>query len=317
MILGDHMKTIKITPRGYCHGVVGAINTITNLDLKSIEKPIYILGMLVHNKDIVSSLDSLGIKTLHNPQKSRMELLEDIDSGTVIFTAHGISPLVYKKAEDKGLHIIDTTCSDVSKTQDIIREYIGQGYDILYIGKHGHPESEAASDISPKVHLIETKKDIDELLHLKKVAVTNQTTMSLFDVYDLSEYAKLKFEDIEIVDEICNATRIRQEAIINQDPVDHCFIVGDKLSNNSKKLVQVSKEQANIDASLVENVEDLDIEFLKTIESCSVSSGASTPTQVTTEVINFLRQFDKHDISTHTPIKRVDKNYLFMKKSTS
>ena len=129
--------------------------------------------------------------------------------------------------------------------------------------------------------------------------------------------AKTIFGDVFFVDEICNETRIRQEAIINQAKVDHCFIVGDVLSNNSRKLVQVSKEQAHINATLVENVEDLDIEFLKTIGSCSVSSGASTPTQVTSEVINFLKQFEKSDTSTHEAIKRVDKNYLFMKKSTS
>jgi len=317
MILGDKMKTIKITPRGYCHGVVGAINTITNLDLMSIEKPIYILGMLVHNKDIVSSLDLLGIQTLHDPSKTRLELLDQIDAGTVIFTAHGISPIVYKKAQDKGLHIIDTSCNDVLKSQDVIKEFLAKNYDVLYIGKNGHPESEAACDISPQVHLVESKKDIDALSHLKKVAITNQTTMSLFDVYDLSEYAKTIFENLSVVDEICNATRIRQEAIIHQEKVDHCFIVGDRLSNNSKKLVQVSKEQANINATLIENVEDLDIEYLKTINSCSVSSGASTPTQVTTEVIQFLQQFDRADISTHILKKRVDRNYLFMKKSTS
>ena len=317
MILGDKMKTIKITPRGYCHGVVGAINTITNLDLMSIDKPIYILGMLVHNKDIVSSLDLLGIKTLHDPSKTRLELLDQIDSGTVIFTAHGISPIVFRKAQEKGLHIIDTSCKDVLKSQDAIKEFLSKNYDVLYIGKKGHPESEAACDVSPHVHLIESKKAIDNLSHLKNVAITNQTTMSLFDVYDLSEYAKTLFDNIHVVDEICNATRIRQEAIIGQEKVDHCFIVGDTLSNNSKKLVQVSKEQAKINASLIENVEDLDIEFLKSIDSCSVSSGASTPTQITTEVIQFLQQFDKNDPSTHLLKKRVDKNYLFMKKSTS
>jgi 4-hydroxy-3-methylbut-2-enyl diphosphate reductase len=317
MILGDYMKTIKITPRGYCHGVVGAINTITNLDLLSIPNPVYILGMLVHNKDIVSSLNLLNIKTLHDPSKTRLELLDEIESGTVIFTAHGISPNVYKKAADKGLYIIDTSCKDVLKSQTVIKDFLDLGYDILYIGKKGHPESEAAYDISDKVHLVETTADIDSLSHLKKVAMTNQTTMSLFDVYEISEYAKTVFDSVTFVDEICNATRIRQEAIIKQERVDHCFIVGDKLSNNSKKLVQVSKDQAGINASLVENVEDLNIDFLKTIDSCSVSSGASTPTQVTSEVINFLRQFDKNNPATHTPIKRVDRNYLFMKKSTS
>lgn len=309
------MKTIKITPRGYCHGVVGAINTITNLDFLSIPNPVYILGMLVHNKEIIKHLDKLGIITLHDPSKSRMELLEEIQSGTVIFTAHGISPLVKEKAISKGLHVIDTSCQDVLHSQDVVREYINKDYHVFFIGKKGHPESEAALDISHKVHLIESKQDIQNLKDINKVAVTNQTTMSLYDVFDLSEYTKKIINDVIIIDEICNATRIRQEAIIAQDKVDHCFIVGDKLSNNSNKLVQVSIEKAGIPASLIENIEQLDIELLKTLSSCSVSSGASTPTQVTTEVIHYLEQFDKTDPTTFKKKQSVDQNFLFMKKS--
>jgi 4-hydroxy-3-methylbut-2-enyl diphosphate reductase len=313
--IGDTMKTIKITPRGYCHGVVGAINTITNLDFLSIPNPVYILGMLVHNKEIIKHLDKLGIITLHDPSKSRMELLEEIQSGTVIFTAHGISPLVKEKAISKGLHVIDTSCQDVLHSQDVVREYINKDYHVFFIGKKGHPESEAALDISHKVHLIESKQDIQNLKDINKVAVTNQTTMSLYDVFDLSEYTKKIINDVIIIDEICNATRIRQEAIIAQDKVDHCFIVGDKLSNNSNKLVQVSIEKAGIPASLIENIEQLDIELLKTLSSCSVSSGASTPTQVTTEVIHYLEQFDKTDPTTFKKKQSVDQNFLFMKKS--
>ena len=127
------MKTIRITPRGLCHGVVGAINTITKLDQKSTPKPIYILGMLVHNKQVVESFKERGIITLHDPSRTRMDLLDEITEGTVIFTAHGISPKVKEKALDKGLNIIDTTCGDVTKTQDVIYEYLDKDFSIIYI----------------------------------------------------------------------------------------------------------------------------------------------------------------------------------------
>lgn len=293
------MKTIKITPRGYCHGVVNAINTITKLDKKSIPKPIYILGMLVHNKKVIESFQDEGIITLHDPSKTRMELLDLIDQGTVIFTAHGISPNVIQKAKDKGLYIIDTSCKDVLKSQKVVNDYLSMDYEIIYIGKKNHPESEAAMDISNRVHFIENQSDIDQLELNGKIALTNQTTMSMYDVYQIAEYAKTKFPEIVFIDEICNATRIRQEAVINQEPVDHLFVVGDKLSNNSIKLAYVSKTQAQIDSTLIESVYDIDLELLKTYQSVAVTSGASTPTNVTREVIDFLSQFDPLDESTH------------------
>ena len=293
------MKTIKITPRGYCHGVVSAINTITKLDKKSIPKPIYILGMLLHNKKLIESFSDDGIITLHDPSKTRLELLEQVNEGTVIFTAHGISPKVKEKAIEKGLHIIDTSCKDVLKSQKVVNDYLNDGHSIIYIGKKGHPESEAAMDISPNVHFIERKEDIDNLNLKGDIALTNQTTMSVYDVYQIAEYAKTKFPNIVFIDEICNATRIRQEAVINQEPVDHLFVVGDKLSNNSRKLAYVSKTQANIDSTLIEGVEDIDLDKLKDYETVAVTSGASTPTKVTREVIDFLTQYDKDDESTH------------------
>ena len=113
------METIKITPRGYCHGVINAINTITNIDELSTKKPIYILGMVIHNKLIVNSFTSKGIITLNDSSKSRMELLDEIDEGTVVFTAHGVSEEVHLNAKNKGLDIIDTSCKDVLKSQKI------------------------------------------------------------------------------------------------------------------------------------------------------------------------------------------------------
>ena len=157
------METIKISPRGYCHGVVNAINTITNLDHLSMKLPVYILGMVIHNKQMVNSLESLGYITLHDPSITRLELLDQIESGTVIFTAHGVSPEVYKKAKQKGLSIIDTTCDDVFKSQNVIKEYLNKGYEIIYIGKHTHPESEAARGISNKIHIIEKMSELYNL----------------------------------------------------------------------------------------------------------------------------------------------------------
>lgn len=311
------MKTIKITPRGYCHGVVNAINTITNLDHLSMKFPVYILGMVIHNKQMVRSLENLGYITLHDPTKTRLELLDLIDKGTVIFTAHGVSPDVYKKALEKGLDIIDTTCADVFKSQDIIKKYLKKDYDILYIGKHTHPESEAASGISNRIHIIEDISDLKNLsINNDKIIITNQTTMSIYDVYTISESAKEIYPNIEMINEICNSTRIRQEAISNvPSEVEHVYVVGDKLSNNSKKLVEVAISKGEKSSSLIESIEDINIDILRNYSCVAVSSGASTPTKVTSEVIKFLEQFDKDDISTHDTSTKLNNNNLLTKKA--
>ncbi len=300
MSLGDFMETIKIKPRGYCHGVVNAINTISELAEKSTTKPIAILGMVIHNKQVVDYFTAKGIQTLHDPSKTRLELLDEVDEGIVVFTAHGVSPQVYAKAEAKGLEIIDTTCTDVTKSHDVVNELLEQDYDIIFIGKHNHPESDGVKGISDRVHVVETIDEIEQLNLPGKVALTNQTTMSLYDIYLLAEKAKERYPHIHFVDEICNATRIRQEAVASADPtLDHIYVVGDRMSNNSRHLRHVAIEQAGIPATLIENVTEIDIEQLKQCTKVGITSGASTPTQVTNEVYEFLRNFDPEDPSTH------------------
>lgn len=175
------MEIIKITPRGYCYGVVDAMVIARNASLdKSLPRPIYILGMIVHNKHVTDAFESDGIITLDGP--NRLKILEQIDEGTVIFTAHGVSPEVKRRAKEKGLVCIDATCPDVDNTHQLIREVKSNGYHVIYIGKKGHPEPEGAVGVAPDiVHLVQTLEDIDalpeELLN-QKLIVTNQTTMS-------------------------------------------------------------------------------------------------------------------------------------------
>ena len=191
------MKVIGIVPRGYCKGVVRAINIAKKNTPK--DKPVYILGMIVHNQYIVQALQDKGIQTIDQKGKTRLELLDQIDDGCVIITAHGASDQVFIKAKEKGLDVIDASCLDVIKTHDLIKNKLNEGYDILYIGKDGHPESEGAISIDPKhIHLITKKDDFFQLDQSKKYVLTNQTTMSLYDVYDLCEYAKKHLKHVEI-----------------------------------------------------------------------------------------------------------------------
>lgn len=292
------MKVYQIVPRGYCKGVVRAIEIAKKY---AHQDNIYILGMIVHNQYIVDALNNLGIKTIDKKGASREELLDLVDQGTIIITAHGAGDNVIKKAKAKNLNIVDATCLDVIKTHDLIKDYLKQGIEILYIGKNGHPESEGALSIDPKhIHLIENTDDIDKLDKNLNYVITNQTTMSLYDVYNLCNYAKSVIPNLVIAKETCQATTVRQEAIakIGND-VDVVFIVGDPHSNNTKKLASIARDKANKTTYMIESVNDISIEMLKDKHVAAVSSGASTPTYLTNQVINYLKQFDFNDIKTH------------------
>lgn len=292
------MKVYQVIPRGYCKGVIQAIEIAKK---QAYQDDTYILGMIVHNQYIVDALENLGIKTIDKKGASREELLDLVDQGTVIITAHGASEQVINKARKKNLNVIDATCQDVIKTHDLIKRYLDKKIEILYIGKSGHPESEGALSIDSKhIHLIETKKDIDNLDPNLVYVITNQTTMSLYDVYDLCEYAKTVLKNITIAKETCQATTIRQEAIAKiNDDVDVVFIVGDPHSNNTQKLASISSNKANKTTYMIESVDDITLEMLKDKKVAAVSSGASTPTYLTNQVINYLKQFNYHDTSTY------------------
>ncbi|SFA38190.1 4-hydroxy-3-methylbut-2-enyl diphosphate reductase [Parageobacillus thermantarcticus] len=294
------MEVIKITPRGYCYGVVDAMVIARNAALDpTLPRPIYILGMIVHNKHVTDAFAEEGIITLDG--ENRLEILEKIDKGTVIFTAHGVSPEVKKRAREKGLVTIDATCPDVTKTHNLIQEKLADGYEIIYIGKKGHPEPEGAVGIDPiHIHLVETVEDVERLtIESDRIMVTNQTTMSQWDVADIMKKVKEKYPHVEMHKEICLATQLRQEAVAEQaKEADVTIVVGDPRSNNSNRLAQVSEEIAGTKAYRVADVTEIEIDWIKDAKKVAVTAGASTPTPITKEVIDFLEQFDPNDPKT-------------------
>ncbi|CAH0117842.1 MULTISPECIES: 4-hydroxy-3-methylbut-2-enyl diphosphate reductase [unclassified Paenibacillus] len=294
------MEVVKITPRGYCYGVVDAMvlamQTAKNLDLP---RPIYILGMIVHNSHVTEAFEREGIITLDG--NNRLDILNQVDRGTVIFTAHGVSPEVRRIAREKGLTTVDATCPDVTRTHDLIRDKVADGYEIVYIGKKGHPEPEGAIGIAPEhVHLIEKEQEIAELsLNTERIVITNQTTMSQWDIKHLMNRLIEKFPTAEIHNEICLATQTRQEAVAEQaKETDLVIVVGDPRSNNSNRLAQVSEEIAGVKAYRIADITELNLEWLKGVRKVGVTSGASTPTPITKEVIAYLEQYDPDNPET-------------------
>lgn len=289
------MDVIKVTPRGYCYGVVDAIQMVKQVARdESVPKPIYILGLIVHNHHVVAEMEQLGVISLDG--EDRLALLDQIDHGTVIFTAHGVSPAVKVKAKEKGLHVVDATCPDVTKTHTLIAELVAQGYEIIYIGKKGHPEPEGAVGVSPEhVHLVEREPDLAGLHFTpeQKLAVTNQTTLSQWDTRALMNKIQERWPQVQIYNEICLATQLRQEAVAKTAPdADVVIVVGDKRSNNSNRLVQVAEELGGRPAHLVDNADELDPQWFDGKKTVAVTSGASTPTQITRDVIQKIAEME-------------------------
>lgn len=290
------MEVQAITPRGYCKGVVRAIDMARKA--RNAKQPVVILGMIVHNQYIVDALEKMGIRTVDHPDRTRLELLDEIEEGTVIITAHGAGKQVFAKAREKGLHVIDASCLDVIKTHDLIRARLRDGFEILYIGKKGHPEAEGAVSIDEeKVHLISGREDFGTLDPNKRYVITNQTTMSLYDVQDLCDYARQTLAHVTVEKETCAATKVRQEAIRHMDrDVDIAFIVGDPRSNNTRKLASIAGDGREV--HMIGSLDDLDVSVLRGKRKAAVSSGASTPPYLTDQVIAFLEQYDGEDPST-------------------
>lgn len=258
----------------------------------AIPHPIFVIGLIVHNRFAVEELTSLGIVTLDGPD--RASILEHVESGTVIFTAHGVSPMVTARARARGLHVIDATCPDVTKTHDLVSDYVARGYEVIYIGKKGHPEPEGVIGVAPDhVTLVETEADLDHLperaLHTERLLVTNQTTLSQWDTARLIELIRTRLPHAEVHNEICHATQVRQEAVATMARgADLTIVVGDPHSNNTNRLAQVAEELAGTPAIRIESVADLTLEMLEGKKRIAITSGASTPSQITREVIRYV-----------------------------
>ncbi len=290
------MEVIRISPRGYCYGVVDALKIARQAAKDpAIPRPIYIIGQIVHNRHAIEELTELGVTTLDGPD--RVTILEQVQEGTVIFTAHGVAPLVKQRARERGLHCIDATCPDVTVTHDLVRALVDKGYYVLYIGKKGHPEPEGVmGEVPGHISLIEDEADVDALIlapeHAQKLAVATQTTLSQWDTRRVIQYIKAKYPAAEVHIDICAATQTRQEAVVAQARgADLTIVVGDPRSNNTNRLVQVSEELAGVPAVRIEDLSQLNSAWLKGKQRVAVTSGASTPSQITRAVIRFLEEY--------------------------
>ena len=297
----NKFNIIEVKPQGYCGGVLKAIQIAKLCRMENPDDKITILGNLVHNQYVKKALATYNIDTVEDKTKTRLELLDLIQDGIVIFTAHGVSHMVKEKAKEKQLKIYDASCPFVLSTQKIIQERLLEGYVVFYIGKNHHPEAESVYSTSSNIYLIESEKDIPS--HIEKpIFVTNQTTMSIYDIQFLFDAIRKMYPEARIHDEICNATRVRQQAILDlkDKNVDALIVVGDPTSNNTKQLACIGKQAGILNVFRVETVNDIVLDHFKDCHTIAVTSGASTPTYLTRQIIDYLNNPEsKPEIDIH------------------
>lgn len=286
------MRKIYISNNiGFCYGVSRAIKIVKNaLDNKDLPRPIYLLGNLIHNRYINLYLKNNDVIVLDGD--SRNNLLNQIESGTVVFTAHGVSKSIREKAIKKGLTIVDATCPYVEKMFQSMIDKINDNYHIIFIGKKSHPESEVAMSFDCNVTLF----DKYNLPNVKgKIALCHQTTMSSYDIDEAYKILVDKYPKIEKIDMLCKVTENRQKELknfkANKVPT-LIIIVGDSISNNSTKLYEMAKRINNVDTLFVSNINELNLKDLKKYQEIYLFSGTSSPKAIIEEIYNILNNLD-------------------------
>lgn len=289
------MKLTKITPRGFCKGVVDAWMMAKKVSENNPNRKIYMIGWIVHNKNMIDEIEKLNIVTLDDKNTSRWDLIKSIDikeKPIVIFSAHGTDPKLIQYAKNIGLEVYDATCVYVTNIQKLIQQKINDGFQIVYIGVKNHAETISIMSIDKNINLISNPNDVDNLNIIDdKIFVTNQTTISIYEFYDVVKKLKTKYQNIEFKNDICNAAKERQDAIINMDKsIDVLIVVGDKKSNNTRKLYELGIKQ-NIDTYYINSVKELDTNWFKNKQHIGITSGCSTPTWTTNSIINKIEEY--------------------------
>ncbi len=285
---------IILENQGFCFGVTTAVNEVFK-KIPSLPKPVYLLGDLVHNRHVSEKLINNDVIIMRN--QTRLEMLDQIDEGSVVISAHGVSDAVYEKIKAKNLTLFDTTCPFVKKATMLIKKYLRLGYDVIYIGKSRHPETEAIESLA-HLHLIENEDDIKRLeINNERIAIAHQTTLSLLDIENLHELLKNKYPNLVIINSVCNATKNRQLELISkieslEGSLGLVIVIGDKMSNNTASLAKRALNYSNITVLKVEKAIDVlvNLDLVKSFSNIIVASGASTPHFIIDEVIDTLKE---------------------------
>ncbi len=289
------MKVVLAQPRGYCAGVVRAIEIVERALVK-YGAPIYVRHEIVHNKHVVDSLKAKGAVFV--------EELDEVPAGAVtVFSAHGVARAVEMDADKRGLAVLDATCPLVSKVHNQGRRYVEQGRTVVLIGHAGHPEVEGTmGQLDAPVVLVQNIEDVEkvDIPAETPIAYITQTTLSVDDTRAIIAALKRRFPNISGPEtkDICYATQNRQTAVRElASVVDLILVVGASNSSNSNRLREIGDE-VGVPSYLVADGSAVKAEWLAGKTTIGVTAGASAPDVLVDDVINALGRFGSVEIST-------------------
>ena len=291
-------RVLLAAPRGYCAGVDRAVVTVEKA-LALYGAPVYVRKQIVHNVHVVASLEAKGAIFV--------EETDEVPEGkTVVFSAHGVSPLVHEQAAARNLKTIDATCPLVTKVHHEVRRFATEDSEILLIGHHGHEEVEGTAGEAPdRVRIVDGLEGARTIQPTpgKNLVWLSQTTLSVDETMETVAILKERFPEIQAPpsDDICYATQNRQEAIKEIAPqADLVIVVGSRNSSNSVRLVEVALEYGTKVSHLVDFAQEIQEHWLDGVETIGVTSGASVPEILVKDVLAFLAERGFSDVETIT-----------------
>jgi 4-hydroxy-3-methylbut-2-enyl diphosphate reductase len=296
-----HRRVLLAAPRGYCAGVDRAVLTVERA-LEQYGAPVYVRKQIVHNSHVVSRLERLGAIFV--------EETEEVPEGAVVvFSAHGVAPVVHEEAARRNLHTIDATCPLVTKVHAEARRFAREDVDILLIGHEGHEEVVGTTGEAPeRVHLVSGPDAVADLevRDPAKLAWLSQTTLSVDETQETVAALRQRFPLLADPpsDDICYATQNRQVAVKQiADQSELVLVVGSTNSSNSVRLVEVALGSGADAAYLVDDVSHIDPAWLNGVETVGVTSGASVPESLVADVIGWLAEHGFGDVQEVTSVE--------------
>lgn len=290
------MKITLSKYAGFCDGVKGAYDMVEKIAKdKKVKRPIFVLGSLVHNDDVVKKIEKMGIKKLDFDGNTNQFFASNKRKiGTLIVTAHGIGPDFYKLAKEKNIDVIDTTCPKVIKVQRLAKFYSKKNYQVIIIGEKKHKEVKGILEWSgKKAKIIESQNDLGKIKFdpKKKISVISQTTQNGDLVNVLVNEIKKKYPKLtEVFDTLCLATYSRQEEIKKlAKSNDIIIIIGSSGSANSTNLWKIAKK-INPNSYFIEGLKGIKKIWFKNSGKIGISAGASTPSWIIKDVCNFIEK---------------------------
>jgi 4-hydroxy-3-methylbut-2-enyl diphosphate reductase len=294
-------RVLLAAPRGYCAGVDRAVITVEKA-LALYGAPVYVRKQIVHNKHVVATLEARGAIFVD-------ETDEVPEGKTVVFSAHGVAPIVHEEAAARNLKTIDATCPLVTKVHNEVKRFATEDAEILLIGHHGHEEVEGtAGEAVGQVRVIDGLEGARNVIPTpgKKLVWLSQTTLSVDETLDAVAILKERFPEIQDPpsDDICYATQNRQEAIKAIAPhADLVLVVGSQNSSNSVRLVEVAKEYGTPQAFLLDYAAEAKDEWLEGVETVGVTSGASVPEILVNDLLAWLAERGFGEVETVTAME--------------